>query len=329
MEKIELTTQRVTTNPVVVARNVKRSFGAFFVRNINSVFSFFIVLAVVFVFLAQVKILPNVSVKEAATTCFFLFVCSYFMYCNLLNSGTKLGKEEPAYISVSDKHRTLKAEIKACGYEKYLTPFCESVRKAKFVRDRKSELERVGISYEDYVAKYEGKTKSEILNEFPDIPKAKIKAIKKANAVKLIIFTKEMIYRESKASHDRAILGLTPQAKRNFRMVWNIAFAAFVAFMSYSIFIDVIEKPTWASFAMCLVKLLPLFVCGWRGFTNGFDYIAVETVSYMTDQNDLLEEAIAFAKDAEKEAQQSSPVPINKEDNSVCLEDLQNPNLTK
>lgn len=321
---------KATTNPVVVARNVKRSFGTFFIRNINSVLSLFIVLVVVFVFLAQVKILPNVSVQEAAASCVLLFFCSYFMYCNLLNSGTKLGKQEEDYINCTKKHNDLRETIKSNNYEQYLNDFCESVRKAKFIRDRETELSRVGILYSEYTEKYEGKTEEEILQEFPELNKGKRKAIKKANAVKCVAFTKEMIYRECKPTHSQAILGVTPQAKRNFRMVWNIFFSAVVAFMSYSIFVDVIEKPTWASFAMCLVKLLPLFVCGWRGFTNGFDFIAVESVSYMSDQNDLLEEAIVFAK-AKKEAEPSLSVtdqcvPEIKEDQPQCLEDSQNPN---
>ena len=62
------------------------------------------------------------------------------------------------------------------------------------------------------------------------------------------------------------------------------------------IVLDVIKTPTWATFAACLLKLMPVILNGVMGYRMGYINIAVDTVDYINDQKDLLRQLIEYAE---------------------------------
>ena len=58
--------------------------------------------------------------------------------------------------------------------------------------------------------------------------------------------------------------------------------------------LDVIVNPTWATFAACCLKLLPIVLNGFLGYKSGYDNITIATINYIGDQSDLLQRAIQY-----------------------------------
>lgn len=61
------------------------------------------------------------------------------------------------------------------------------------------------------------------------------------------------------------------------------------------IVLDVIKYPTWATFAACCLKLLSVILNGFMGYQMGYENITVDTVNYMQDQKDLMQQLIEYA----------------------------------
>ncbi len=56
------------------------------------------------------------------------------------------------------------------------------------------------------------------------------------------------------------------------------------------IVLDVIKYPTWATFAACCV-----IFNGFMGYQMGYENITADTVNYMQDKKDLMQQLIEYA----------------------------------
>ena len=59
---------------------------------------------------------------------------------------------------------------------------------------------------------------------------------------------------------------------------------------------EVIITPNWATFAACLLKLFAVSMQGVFGYKMGFENIVVDTVEYMRDQIDLMQNFLEYVK---------------------------------
>ena len=86
------------------------------------------------------------------------------------------------------------------------------------------------------------------------------------------------------------------------------------------IVLDMVVEPTWVIFASCMLKLLAVVMNGFTGYKFGYENIVFDTVNYMDDQTDLMNQAMQYFdahpepeeeddEDEEAPEQAADPVP--------------------
>ena len=128
-----------------------------------------------------------------------------------------------------------------------------------------------------------------------NLSKAQIRAIIRANHTKPVSLTPEMIFKRGRGNGHRSPLGIKPETKRSVHYVAKFIRTTITSLLTGVIVLDVIKYPTWATFAACCLKLLPVILNGFMGYRMGYENITVDTVNYMQDQKDLMQQLIEYA----------------------------------
>lgn len=104
---------------------------------------------------------------------------------------------------------------------------------------------------------------------------------------------------------------MKPETKRALTFGSKFCTTCITSVLTGVIMLDVIVNPTWATFAACCLKLLPIVLNGFLGYKSGYDNITVATVNYIGDQSDLLQRAIQYIE--------STPEPVQAEEPKTVL----------
>lgn len=203
-------------------------------------------------------------------------------------------------IEAIENKKELKINID-CKMQGRLTEFCRFYIDDELKSARTAILTEVGISYSDYQNKYCGKDKK-TLQQDEKLSVVQIAAILRANKTKPVKLTPEMILKRGRGSASRSPLGVKPETKRALTFGSKFCTTCITSVLTGVIMLDVIVNPTWATFAACCLKLLPIVLNGFLGYKSGFDNITVATINYIGDQSDLLQRAIQYIE--------STPEPV-------------------
>lgn len=255
---------------------------------------FFLIFVVIVVFTTEIKLTSIEFWAQLGLTFFILLFCSYSMYVNCSDSGLKAGRESESYATCKDEYDALKAEIIEKKYQSRLSEFCRFYIDRELRETRTNILGEVGISYEKYIVSYVGKDKN-TLKADENLSKGQVTAILKANKTKPVTLTPEMIFKRGRGNGHRSPLGTKPEVKRSVHYVAKFVRTSITSLLTGVIVLDVIKTPTWATFAACCLKLLPVILNGFMGYRMGYENITVDTVNYMQDQKDLMQQLIEYA----------------------------------
>ena len=113
-------------------------------------------------------------------------------------------------------------------------------------------------------------------------------AIIKANAIKPIKLTPEMIMKRGRGNKRRAPLGVRPETAKTINYVVKLATTVGTSIFTGMIALEAISNPSWATFAELCIKLLMVILSGFTGYKMGYENITINTVDYILDQTDLL-----------------------------------------
>ena len=280
IEQFNSTKKRVT-------RNILNYTGTFV--------SIFLIIVAFAVLTTEVKLTSVVEVVELGLTLFVLIFCAYSMYVNLASSGAKAAKQGATYIDTEKKYNDSKKTIKDNKMQPRGSEFCNYWSKEELKNTRCQFLDEVGIDFDTYMKKYVGKTEEE-LKTYKELSEPQILAIVDANNTKAIKLSTDMFFKRGRGSRSRKPLGMKPETKKMISYI--VKFISTVLTMSLTglIALELITDPSWATFAECLLKVLPIVLNGFMGYKMGYDNIAVDTVNYMLDQIDLMEEFIEYVR---------------------------------
>ncbi len=298
MKPIE--TEKSITEQVLNASDVAKKKVVKRITNYSSmIVGCFIILVVVFVFLTDINFSSTIAWVELGLTFFILIFCSYSMYINFSDSGIRAGKSSKIYIDTKEKHDKLKEQIISQNKQVYLNDFCKQYIKNEMQNVRESLLANEGLLYEDYTYKYIGKDK-EALKSINGLTKPQIEAILKCNKLKPIKLTPESILKRGRGSKTRNPLGANPETKRMVDYSSKLIKSLITSILTGVIVLDVVIAPNWSTAAECFLKILPMVLNGFMGYKMGFENVTVDTVNYMNDQIDLMNEFIQYLEDKEK-----------------------------
>lgn len=225
---------------------------------------------------------------------FLLFFCSYSMYINCSDSGMRAGIASNTYIDALAAFEKQKQVIVDRKLQDVLPDFCRKYIADELRKSRTEILTVVGISYERYLDEFLSVDDASV-DVMTDISKSQREAIKKANAIKPIKLTPEMITKCCRGSYRRSPLGLTPQSKKTIKFSVKFATSFFIALVMVMMALEVVIEQNWIMLASYIPKLLAVAMNGFTGYKFGYENIVFDTVNYMSDQIDLMRQAVNYA----------------------------------
>lgn len=279
------------------AQKVKSKVTKSVTDGISIIAAIFLVFIAIVVFITDIDItdLDMKMVLSISSTIVILWFCSFGMYANCADAGGKTGKKNDLYTDAVNKYNKLKDDIvNQDSTASRLAEFCEWYILDELESTRRSILSTCSISYEDYVLKYIGKGKSDLKKY--SLTKKELKAVLSANALKPIKLNPDSIMRigRNSARNRRRPIGVSPATKRGVFMGWKAISSLTMSLFISSLIFDVVETPTWATFAQLCMKLLPIGWSAFRGFYMGYKNIVVDTVNYVQDQSDLMGRCLKY-----------------------------------
>ena len=258
----------------------------------------FIILVVVVVMLVQIDLTDFNAILSLGTNFFVLLVCNFGMYVNQFDSGMGVGKQSNTYINATTKYANLKQEVVNEGIDYRMNEFCVWYIKEELRGARSSLLAASGVSYATYEP-YIGMDSETILGT-EGLSEQQKTAIISANELKPIVLNPDMIMQRESVSKRRTKPKRTPTFKRytkvSFRLVRLFVNAALISAVSFNVFID----PSLATLAATAFKVLFVVLNGVAGYKEGLTNITVDTVDYIGEQIDYLNQFIAWAKREEE-----------------------------
>lgn len=269
------------------SREIKGRAVKGFINNKGLFVGIILVFIVILVFTTNVNFQSTAEIIKLSLVIFVFMFCSYSMYVNCADSGTRAGKNTSLYITTQGKYDVIKKRIIDGNNQMRLSEFCRWYIDDELKNARKDILDGVGIDYDEYLKIWVGADKISIESD-GRLSQGKKAAIIKANAIKPVKLTPEMIMKCGRGNKRRAPLGVRPETlkKVNYgvKLITTISTSLFTCMLA----LEVISNPSWATFAELCIKLLMVILSGFTGYKMGYENITVNTVDYILDQTDLL-----------------------------------------
>lgn len=270
-------------------------------NNIGIFVGVFLIFVVIVVFTTDIKITSLYQIIELGLSFFILLFCAYSMYVSLSDTGKRAGEESEVYQNTLINYEDEKKNIISLKKQGRLSEFCRYYIIEELKSTRYSIVSEVGLDFDVYNSKYIGKIKKE-LQSYKELTKPQVSAILRANNIKPIKLTPEMIFRRGRGSNRRAPLGTKPETKKGIKFGTKFLRTCITSVLTSIIVLDVVITPTWATFATCLLKLCPVVLNGFTGYKFGYENIVYDTVNYMSNQIDLMHQFNQYIED--------NPIPI-------------------
>ena len=271
----------------------KKKIGKTFMNNIGLFMSVILTFAVIVIMTTDIHLVSFQEITALGIDFFLLLFCSYSMYVCLADTGSKAGLSTEKYTKSVDEYASEKKKIFQGNMQNRMLDFCNYYVTNELQNTRTSIIAVVGLSYDDYLEKYMHLDDKGI-EALTDLNSAQKKAIRKANKIKPIKLTPEMILRQGRSAKRRSALEINPVTKKNVKFGFKfVQITALSVGMSLIAF-DILVEPSWIIFASVCLKLLSVIINGFGGYKAGYENIVIDTVNYTDAQTDLMQQAIQY-----------------------------------
>lgn len=278
---------------IIAEHNQKKKVTKSLMNNAGIFVGVFLVFAVIVIVTTDIKITSFVEVATLGLDFFLLMFCSYSMYINASDSGMRHGLQSESYKESLDRFIAKKKAIIDAKRQNRLHEFCRHFVESEIKNARMSVLAVVGFGYDEYCESWIGVDAKSIRND-PKLTKTQKAALIKANAIKPVKLSPEMIMKRGRGSSRRAPLGTKPETKKSITFGRKFASTFLISLIMSVIALDMVVEPSWVIFASCMLKLLAVFMNGFAGYKFGYENIVFDTVNYMDDQTDLMNQAMQY-----------------------------------
>ena len=262
--------------------------------NARTLLIVFILFSVVVVMTTDIRLATISSIRDLGLDFFLLLFSSYAMYVTCADSGTSAGLATEAYKASEKGFTDLKNKLFEDSRYSRVNEFCAYYIVEDLKKTRMQHLLVASISYEEYLEKYVKLSRSE-LEKQTELTKLQRKAINRANRVRQIRFTPDMLTTmQGKSGFTRFVLYLTPKTQKRFAFGAKFIKMSLVALGMSLIAFKIILEPSWIVFVEVCIKLVTVVINGFDGRTTGYNNIVIDTVNYTNAQSDLMRQAIQY-----------------------------------
>lgn len=272
----------------------KKKISQLILGNARTLLMVTILFSVVVVMTTDVRFITISSIKDIGLEFFLILFASYAFYAVNADGGTSAGYATDAYKASVERHTKLKEQILENSRYSRMNEFCAHYIAEELRESRMHYLIVASIKYEDYLENYANLSNKQI-SKRTELTKLQKAAIKRANKVKQIRFTPDMMTTmQGKGAFTRFVLYVTPKAQRTFAFSTKFVKMSVLAVCMSMIALQVVIEPSWAVFAEVCMKLVTVVINGFDGRTTGYNNITVDSVNYTNAQSDLMYQAIQY-----------------------------------
>ena len=246
------------------------------VQSISSVIAISTVFVLIGIMFFYIELVEIISIDFAMQS--VIIVILYMVIHNaLLNNGLRAGKTDEVYVEAHGDYEEMMKKIgeNAVGID----DFCDECIESEFVRAKKRLLINAGISYEKYQTDYEGKKRRQI-----KLPWTKKKWVLKANNLKRIMLTPEMILLDDVSAMEREGMPLSRPEKLKRRIKTSMIMTALFGCFTVSILFQCVEGINSAVVVYTFLKLVGLLWNGAKGYMTGISSFTEDAVEYLKVQ---------------------------------------------
>lgn len=285
-----------TESAILALDETKQRITKKILSNAGMICSCFLFFVAAVVLTTDIKGIESVTqIAELGLSFMVILFLTYSMYFSCSDSGIKNGKLSAAYIDACRRCDDLKNHIITEDLYKQLVSFCKDYVLKELKNACSEVLTPVGISYEEYEDKCKGKDEKE-LSAYSEV---QLKAIKRANKLKPIKLNADMICKRSRRGARRNPLGITPNTRKAINDTISFVKITLTSLLTGVVVLDAVVDFSWATVVGVLLKLMPVVVNAFNGYKSGYENIVIDSVDYMNDQIDLMEQAIRYKKSEE------------------------------
>lgn len=246
------------------------------VQSISSVIAVSTVFVLIGIMFFDIELVEIISIDFAMQS--IIIVILYMVIHNaLLNNGLRVGKKDEIYLAAHSEYEEM---MKRIGEDTVgIDEFCDECVETEFVRAKKRLLINAGISYEKYQSEYEGKKWWQI-----KLPWVKRKWVVKANKLKRILLTPEMILLDDVSMSEREGMPLSRAEKLKRRIKTSMAMTVLFGCFTVSILLEYVEGINSAVVIYTFLKLVGLLWNGAKGYMTGISSFTEDAVEYLKVQ---------------------------------------------
>ena len=286
-----------TESAILALDETKQRITKKILSNAGMICSCFLFFVAAVVLTTDIKGIQSVTqIAELGLSFVVILFLTYSMYFSCSDSGTKGGRLTLGYLEVCKKCDELKNQIITQDLYKSLVAFCNDYIRKELKNACSELLSPIGISYEEYEAKCKGKDLKALEEVYS---KVQLKAIKRANKLKPIKLTADMICKRNRRGSHRNPLGMSPSTKKAINDCLSFVKITLSSLLTGVVVLDAVVDFSWATIVGVLLKLMPVVLYAFNGYKSGYENIIIDSVNYMNDQIDLMEQAIRYKKSEE------------------------------
>lgn len=270
----------------------RNKFSRMILGNARNLMMVFILFTVVVVMTTDIRFVTISSLRDLGLEFFILLFSSYSMYICCADGGIKSGYETESYKAAVVRFDELKKRIEDTMLSR-MDEFCVHYVDEELKKTRMQYLSFACIPYDVYMEKYVRLGKKEIY-ALTDLTTLQKREVWKANRVKRIKLTPQMILSQGKTAHTRSALITNPETMKNIAYGAKMLKMGLLSIGMSLIACDIILEPSWTVFAEVCLKLTTVIINGFDGHKEGFNNITVHTVNFVNNQSSLMKQAIQY-----------------------------------
>ncbi len=261
---IEKIPEKKEGDTFVYAPVIRKGWSSKVIDTVQSVAIVFIFLFVIVTYFVNFRFDLNLSIKDLTINCIWFLVGNYAIGILCKSVARSKGRETEAYKNAQEKCEKSIAELNESGVSPRVPGYCEQRVKNMVKKQRSHILGYAGIAFEEYMEKYLGKSKREILRDYPDavFTKTQMQAIKKCNHIRVGNYNPDfLLVFEADLTQNKAPSEMYDTKKANsINNVTSLFSSIFSALFACSIAYDFVFNFSAALVFMVIIKVVMILI---------------------------------------------------------------------
>ena len=261
-----------------------------------------IIAAIVLTFFVTFIFDPHMDWRDVGVNTVMLTACTIAVYLLVRYYAMRKGRKTHAWTEAKEKLLTRGKIIIDSGRAKLITKYCRAWEAERLKSDITVTLAPVGITYEEFKAKYVALGKKDLAVKYKDLTEYQIKAILRAKRIKRLHFDERYFYVNSSSSNVVRAPSCGLKTKQlNILTIARITLTSIVtSLVSATLLKDILVDFSAASIIKCVIKLALIIFFGAIAMIGGYTFTSVRETNELNAKADEIDVFLKWCEENSK-----------------------------